>query len=113
SEAITNVGIAGQSTGAIDITVVGGVGPYNYSWTTSDGSGLVAADEDQTGLSAGTYAVTITDANGCTISDSYTVTEPGALTVSGSLTQLLCNGDNNGAIDITVVGGVGPYNYSW
>ncbi|RPD91603.1 hypothetical protein EGM88_14755, partial [Aureibaculum marinum] len=76
----------GDNNGAIDITVVGGVGPYNYSWTTSDGSGLVAADEDQTGLTAGAYAVTITDANGATTTGSYEITEPSALTLSEAIT---------------------------
>lgn len=55
-----------DTDGSIDLTVTGGVGPYTYAWTTMDGSGLVPTDEDQTGLTIGTYTVVVTDANGCT-----------------------------------------------
>ena len=57
---------AAYSDGSINLTVTGGTPGYTYSWTTGDGSGLVATDEDQTGLTAGTYTVVVTDANGCT-----------------------------------------------
>ena len=63
---VTDVICAGDNNGAIDISVAGGTAPYTYSWTTSDGSGLSPFDEDQTGLTDGTYTVTITDTNGCT-----------------------------------------------
>lgn len=56
--------------GAVDITVFGGQPPYLYEWSTIDGSGLVPANEDQTGLSSGTYTVLVTDDNGCQISTS-------------------------------------------
>ncbi len=107
SDTVTDVLINGQSTGAIDITVSGGTGPYTYAWSTG------ATTEDITGLVAGGYTVTVTDANGCTITDSYTVTEPTALTVTGVATDLACNGDADGSVDITVSGGVSPYTYSW
>lgn len=56
--------------GAVDITVFGGTPPYSYQWTTLDGDGLVPTDEDQTGLSAGTYTVLVTDSRGCEVSTS-------------------------------------------
>jgi len=60
---------SGVASGEIDLTPSGGQGSaegdYTYAWTTADGSGLVATDADQTGLSAGTYEVVVTDANGC------------------------------------------------
>jgi hypothetical protein len=62
--------------GEIDITVTGGTAPYTFAWTTLDG--VIPAgqedDEDLTGLTSGTYTVEVTDANGCTTTDSWTVT---------------------------------------
>ncbi|MDX5477054.1 MAG: PKD domain-containing protein, partial [Cyclobacteriaceae bacterium] len=55
----------GDNTGSITLTVEGGKGPYTYLWSTTNGSGLVAGQKDQTGLSSGTYDVTITDDRGC------------------------------------------------
>ncbi|MFC0264599.1 DUF7507 domain-containing protein, partial [Fontibacter flavus] len=54
-----------DNSGSITLTVEGGKGPYTYLWSTTNGSGLVAGQKDQTGLSSGTYDVTITDDRGC------------------------------------------------
>jgi hypothetical protein len=59
--------------GAIDLMVAGGATPYTFSWTTSDGGGLDPSSEDQTGLLAGTYSVTVMDDNGCTKTASATL----------------------------------------
>jgi len=104
---VTDATIAGVSDGSIDLTLTGGTSPYTYSWSNG------ATTEDITGLAAGTYDVTVTDANSCTTTASFTVSEPGALTLTETITNLACNGDNSGAIDITVGGGVGPYTYVW
>ena len=61
-----------DESGAIDITAAGGTPPYSYSWTGPDG--FTSNSEDINGLSSGTYAVTVTDANGCEATESYTVT---------------------------------------
>jgi len=103
----------GDNDGAIDITVSGGVTPYSFNWTTSDGSGLVANDEDQTGLTAGTYAVEVTDDKGETAKSEFTITQPTAISISGTITDVACNGDNDGAIAITVTGGSSPYTFAW
>jgi gliding motility-associated-like protein len=113
SGVVTDVSIAGGNDGAIDITVSGGIAPYIFSWSTSDGSGLVPGDEDQTGLTSGTYSVLITDANGCTVTDDYTVYEPGALIISATFTNISCHSGSDGTIDLTVSGGVPPYSYAW
>ncbi|MEA3443208.1 MAG: SprB repeat-containing protein, partial [Bacteroidota bacterium] len=107
SEVIDNVLCNGDLNGAIDITVSGGVSPYIYAWDNSE------VTEDLTGLAAGNYNVIVTDANGCTIAGSYTVTEPAILALSGNITDILCNGALTGAIDITVTGGTMPYTYTW
>ena len=72
------------SNGAIDISVTGGTvaSTYTYNWSTSDGSGQIASDEDQTGLSAGTYDLTVTDDNLCTATTSITLTEPTAINIA-------------------------------
>ncbi|MDP1622508.1 MAG: T9SS type A sorting domain-containing protein, partial [Bacteroidales bacterium] len=95
------------STGSIDLTVTGGTMPYGYMWSNGESS------EDIGGLSAGTYTVTVTDANGCQKSDNWTVTEPSALSITGTPTHVLCNGGSTGSIDITVTGGTPDYTYAW
>ena len=101
--------ICGNGGGTINLTVIGGVTPYSYSW--SNGS----TNEDQTLLSAGTYSVIITDGVGCTLSSvDYTVTNsPTDLTIlSIDITNENCN-DGAGAIDINVINGTLPYTYTW
>ncbi|MCO5269853.1 MAG: gliding motility-associated C-terminal domain-containing protein [Brumimicrobium sp.] len=98
----------GNNNGSVDISVTGGTSPYTYSW--SDGS----TNEDLSGVSAGGYNVTVTDANGCTNNASATV---GSIT-GLSITKIIkgdptCNGDCDGSIEIVVAGGVPPYSYSW
>jgi uncharacterized protein (DUF2141 family) len=116
---ITNVSCNGGNNGAINITASGGVTTggtvtttdgYQYSWS---GTGVVAASEDQTGLVAGTYTVTVTDDNGCTTSATYVVTEPTLLTASATKVDVLCNGASTGSIDLTVGGGTSPYDIDW
>ncbi|KPM50187.1 Ig-like domain-containing protein, partial [Jiulongibacter sediminis] len=104
----TDVLCFGNSTGAIDLSVSGGTGPYTYAWSNAE------TTQDISGLSAGTYSVTITDANGCTSTASTTITEPAsALTNSLTQTDVLCFGNSTGAIDLSVSGGTGPYTYAW
>ncbi|MFT5382739.1 MAG: hypothetical protein ACI81W_000128, partial [Saprospiraceae bacterium] len=100
----------GDNTGSINVTVSGGAGGYTYDW----GSG--GTDEDPTGLAAGVYFPEVTDANGCIqIGDNVLITQPAApLSISVvSTTNINCNGDATGAIDITVAGGTTPYVYDW
>ena len=107
SQSVTNVLCNGASTGAIDITVTGGVPTYTYAWTPT------ATTEDLTNIAAGKYSVIITDAKSCTSTKSITVTQPTALSIANTPTQVLCNGASTGSIDITASGGSSPYSYSW
>ncbi len=103
--------------GSIDITVAGGTPGYSYNWTTSDGGGLIGANEDQSGLQSGNYTVIVTDNNGCVTEHSFVITKPQLLTITESHINVTCNDDNgtsdDGSIDITVQGGTGTYSYLW
>ncbi|MCK6690896.1 MAG: hypothetical protein L6Q97_02210 [Thermoanaerobaculia bacterium] len=63
--------------GEIDLTVSGGAGPFSYNWATPNGSGLVQGQEDQTGLTVGTYFVTVTGANACSATAAVALSGPG------------------------------------
>lgn len=97
----------GDENGAVDITVSGGTPPYTYAWSTGQNI------EDLDNLVVGTYTVTVTDANGCTSSESFTIEEPPVLNIAATLLDVSCNGESDGAISITVGGGTAPYTYDW
>ena len=73
SASVTDVTCNGGSDGAIDLTTTGGSSPFTYAWSNA------ATTEDISGLTAGTYSVTVTATGGCTATASYTVNEPAAL----------------------------------
>jgi gliding motility-associated-like protein len=100
-------GCAGGNTGAIDLTASGGVPAYSFAWSNG------ATTEDLSGLGAGTFTVTVTDANGCTASLTETVTEASPIALTDSVTNATCNGTNDGEIDLTVSGGTSPYVFAW
>ena len=102
-----NVLCSGNNTGSINLTVTGGTAPYTYAWSNN------TTLEDPTGLVAGTYTVTVTDANGCTATTTVTITQPSILTSSYTQVNVGCFGNNTGSIDLTVNGGVAPYVYAW
>ncbi len=99
------------STGGIDLTASGGVGPYTFTW--SGPGGYTSASEDPGGLAAGAYAVSVTDAHGCTASASWTLGQPDALSVTAVVTDLQCRNDLSGALTIAPTGGTGAYSYAW
>lgn len=108
SGTVTSVSCFGGNNGAINITASGGTSPYSYNW----GGGITT--EDRSNLSPGTYSVTVTDAASATASASFTVTQPSAaLSGTGTITNVSCNGGNNGVINLTVQGGTSPYTYNW
>ncbi len=126
----SNVSCAGAVDGSITVSVSGGTpksdGSYTYAWSTNDGLGLVAADKDQSGLGSGTYLLTVTDDNGCQISQSIEIVAPPPIVVTVLQKDfqgfnISCNGSNDGEIDITVQGGyratvnnvINDYSYSW
>lgn len=107
SASATDAGCNGGSDGSVDLTVSGGTAPYNYNWSNG------GTTEDISGLAAGSYSVTVTDANGCTAGANATVNEPSALTASASASDASCTGYSDGSIDLTAGGGTSPYSYNW
>lgn len=99
----------------LQTTTVGGVPPYRYEWyDISDLMTIISTDPQMSDtVTMGTYRVNVIDNNGNTENDTYEVTEPTMLEITENVTDLLCNGDEDGIIDITVNGGVEPYVYNW
>lgn len=110
--AVTNNNSAtcNAANGSINISVSGGTGNYSYVWT---GNGVDVDSEDQTGLTAGTYSVTVTDVNGCTSTQSITVGSTSALVLATAPVNVSCNGLNNGSACATVTGATAPVTYLW
>lgn len=103
----TPVTCFGDNDGAATVSATGGSGALTYSWSPSGGSSASA-----TGLSAGNYTVTVTDASGCTGSLVLTIGGPTQIAVVETITNAGC-GSNNGSISTNVNGGTGTYTYSW
>ena len=104
----TDVSCFGDSTGALDASVSGGTFPYTYLWNTTD------TTEDLTGLSIGTYSITVTDTNACTFTIESPVTQPSdSLFTSLEVIDVDCFGASTGSIESTVNGGTAPYSYLW
>lgn len=109
TETVTNIQCAGDSNGAIDITVQGGVAPFTYAWSTGE------ITEDLTGVTAGNYRVIVKDANECTYTKTITIEQPPALFVDGEIIRInpSSSGARDGSITVTIAGGVLPYRYKW
>ena len=98
----------GGNNGSIDLTVSGGTAPYLYTWSNGFNS------QDLANLVAGTYSVTVQDANGCTVVLSININQPVAqTTLNANIGKVACFGNASGSIDLTVIGGTSPYTYSW
>ncbi|MFN8287186.1 MAG: gliding motility-associated C-terminal domain-containing protein [Chitinophagales bacterium] len=107
TETHIDIGCNGNPPGSIDVTVNGGTTPYVYLW--NDG----IATEDRTGLTAGTYSITVTDANSCTQGVTVTLTQPTPLTFTQSHTDANCFAGSDGTATITVTSGTPTYYYDW
>ncbi|MCP4441417.1 MAG: T9SS type A sorting domain-containing protein [Aureispira sp.] len=97
----------GASDGEANAIASGGTPNYTYLWS-------VGSQATVTGLQAGTYTVTATDANGCTDVATITVTEPSAVTASiASQVSVACHGDSTGQTTATGTGGTGFFSFAW
>ncbi|MBP6730542.1 MAG: DUF5011 domain-containing protein [Chitinophagales bacterium] len=97
----------GSTNGSATAVPSGGQQPYSYIWNTNSTSPSI------TGVIAGTYTVIVTDNGGCAATRVVTLTQPDAITFNPTVTNVTCNGGQNGAASVAVGGGTGPYQYGW
>ena len=96
-----------DATGAVTFVPTRGADPFAYAW--SDGGVTEAVDR----RTAGTYALTVTDANGCELTDSITLTQPDPVDPGPTATTVTCAGGSDGALSLAVSGGTAPYELRW
>ncbi|MDF2453319.1 MAG: hypothetical protein K0S26_2823 [Bacteroidota bacterium] len=105
----TNVSCFGFTNGGATMLVNGGGTNYSYVWTPGGQTSSVLV-----GVGANTYTCNVSDNNGCTTSQSVTISQPQALMImASSVTPVSCNGGNNGQISVTIQNGSPPYSYTW
>jgi gliding motility-associated-like protein len=101
---LCNTGCSGTATFAAS----GGSGVYTYAWSST---GLTTPNIS--GICPGSYTATVSDNNGCSVTESYTITAPPSVALSLSSTNPSCNGSGNGTVSSTPSGGTPGYTYSW
>lgn len=93
--------------GKINVATKGGTSPYSFMWSGGQTTDSIS------GLSAGNHTIVITDANGCSLSETFYVTQPQELSVVIDSENVLCHGDSTGVAEAIVSGGTTPYYYNW
>jgi gliding motility-associated-like protein len=104
-----NISCRNGSDGMLSVQGSGGVAPYTYSWNTNPSQSGTAAS----GLTAGSYVVTVQDANGCLTNLAASLTEPPMLVTTAVSAATKCFGASDGSVSSSVNGGTAPYQYSW
>ncbi|MCB0705891.1 MAG: T9SS type A sorting domain-containing protein [Saprospiraceae bacterium] len=87
--------------------VEGGTMPYAYLWNTGATTPVIS------GLFPGVYSLTVTDANGCTVSQTVEVVPPDQIILDIQETDITCNGAMDGSLTVLASGGQAPYSYIW
>ncbi|MBL7910609.1 MAG: T9SS type A sorting domain-containing protein [Bacteroidia bacterium] len=106
---VTNIACSGQFNGAAQITASGGAPGYNYLWSPSAQTNSVL-----TGIGAGIYTCSVTDANGCVSTKTVSITQPSPLLVTtNTVVNNACFGYANGQIAVSISGGTPTYSISW
>lgn len=108
------ISCSGANDGFIKLNPSGGNGIFIYSWTGP--AGFTSSSKDLSNLKPGSYQVNISDQFGCSISKTYQITEAQPVVANVISTKnILCAGDESGAIDISVSGGTSslPYKFEW
>jgi hypothetical protein len=104
-----NVSCHGGSNGSISATANGGTGTLVYNWS----NGAPNTASQITGLTAGVYSLTVADNNNCTASVTDTITQPSAIDITISKTNVACHGDSTGSLTATATGGTPNYTFTW
>ncbi len=107
SEITDPISCNGQCDANITLTTTGGTGPYTYSWNNGP------TTNTNTNLCPGEYSVTVTDFSGCSATETYIITPVTTLTLTGTTTNVNCNGVCNGNISLSANGGTPPYSFLW
>lgn len=107
-EEVTHISCANEPKGSIIVTASGGKAPFQFLWSNGKTTDKI------TDLEAGEYALTVTDANGCSASKTYTIqaAEPMAVTAEISAV-LLCADAETGKISLDIQGGIAPFTFLW
>ena len=106
------ISCTGFNDGVAEMQPTGGTAPYTFSWNTIP----VQTTPLATGLGAGTYICTVTDANGCSTTDTVSIIESSTSLeiISSQVLHVTCNGGADGSATINATGGTGgPYSYQW
>jgi gliding motility-associated-like protein len=103
----TNINCNGGNNGSANVITAGGTSPYTYSWNPTG-----ATTSSVTGLSAGTYSIIVTDATGCSSTQTVTITQPAAITTTITASTASC-GVTDGSATANSSGGTGAYIYNW
>lgn len=103
----TEANCFGNEDGSITVEAIGGVEPYLYEWSNGTAGATIS------NIASGNYTVTATDANDCFIEQTIFLDQPDEISVTSTLIEPFCVGDENGIIILSVSGGTGPYMYLW
>ncbi|MFS4492462.1 T9SS type A sorting domain-containing protein [Maribacter sp. 2308TA10-17] len=97
--------------GSIALDITGGAAPYTINWTRDSDNTPLGDTVTISSLSADTYTVSVSDTNGCSVTETYEVTQPDI--VEDTIVQPSCQGDTNGSISVIVNQGNGSFTYLW
>jgi gliding motility-associated-like protein len=104
----TNLTCFESNDGTASVITNGGTAPYSFAWSPNVSSSFSA-----TALAANNYDLTVTDNNGCTITNTFAITQPTPITTGETHVNVLCNGNTTGSVTITANGGTPGYTYTW
>jgi gliding motility-associated-like protein len=103
-----NLSCSNNNSGEVEVSASGGIAPYNYLWSNGVSGGQIS------GLAAGNYTVTVTDANGCVLIESRVLTQPDEFTLSFDVNDVSCFGGSDASAQVNVLfGGTQPYSFAW
>ncbi|MDC1162595.1 SprB repeat-containing protein, partial [Tenacibaculum sp.] len=111
---VSNVTGFELTNGSVITTIEGGTKPYVIEWKDAKGIKLAATSKNLTTVGNGSYAISIKDAQGCTVDKTFIVTQPEKLLITiKQLEEIKCFGDASGVLELTTSGGAGGNQYSW